>query len=465
MTRSLKIDIPSYLRPARSSFELFNRYLERASEKKSKDEDDLCILAYLFGVYTVQILMQLYGQLDGDQEREECSDIIGRIVTALEQTKRKEVKKYEKKRKGNEGLVDIISDDEKGRLYLNSWCQGKMNEINQIIRKGKINGSTLEELMDVSIGLGVSKGLYSDKEDSKIEEREELPDDGKEEINEDEKKSDLGDTDNNASSADISAGLPTDHPILASLESAEDILSKPLDKGSVDANFSKEDLEAKIRWCNYHIKRILNCFKQGKDPNEDLAGLLSQPSMKEEKISSEEIDNVIEEVMRMSSDGDEKEEEDEKRGKDDDDDDDNSLKGYVYDEEEEEYVKKGEFSSQFPKAPREEKSPAKQDSKGENVPTPPLSLPQTPALPSPTPASIVAKKSSERAPVQVNQPVDLETLEKQLSNEELLHSATKCCKFAVSAIEYEDISTAIDELKESVRLLEEYQKIFDKTPT
>ncbi|GME74198.1 unnamed protein product [Ambrosiozyma monospora] len=300
------------------------------------------------------------------------------------------------------------------------------------------------------------------------------------------------------------------------LQKAEDEISKPLltqiegdnegqDHNNADPDFqkqetkdedketsttmSKTEIQDKINWCNYQIRRILDCFKTGENLNDGLLSslYLNHNPSKMEPISQDEIQKVIKEALTMDSDD---------GGGDNDDEDEFKEEDYYYDSDEGEFIKKGKKSvinDRFPVVPSSrdqiglgfEKNNVTVKSNNtvttggaSNDDKPgPSSIPEKNSTPNPTAtatarsrsipevptvADLIAKKSSianatNPNPVHVSKPMDLETLEKQMENSELLNSASKCCKFAISSINYEDVDTALNELQEAVKLLELYK--------
>ncbi|GMG49989.1 unnamed protein product [Ambrosiozyma monospora] len=594
---------PNSLKPCRSTFQLFKKCLIQAINDQNLK---LFILTYILGLQLVRNLMDLYDRQQQQQEQEQhhhsandygkdtLLNLLNLLISSLEQIKTedginlnetrnsKNSKKLFKfsnlltsKSKSNSksnsnssspcpqlSLVDIVNDEEKSRLFLNQWCLEKINEIETIFEKAMIDKTTVELLVDCSVGLQVSLALSPTNEiEVEVDVVEEHDHDDKEkelndlqsEVNKEEHgtntdmrlvKDDTHLTNNkekttesdhkeestfekeNSDEIDIKQEF---NYFQSELQKAEDEISKPLltqiedengngngneieidgqdnynpevnkkntkdikDKGKeIPLIMTKIEIQDKINWCNYQIRRIIDCFKTGENPNDGLLSslYLNHGPSKMEPISQDEIQKVIKEALTMDSDSDSDYgnagDEDEFREED-----------YYYDSDEGEFIKKGHKSGiddMFPVVPNDQrglkfernndttktKSSNTVDTVGASVdnktdatlipkpkpkpkpkPNPTDRSRSTPKIP--TVADLIAQKSSTTTstnpnPVQVSKPMDLETLEKQMENSELLNSASKCCKFAISSINYEDVDTALNELQEAVKLLELYK--------
>lgn len=353
--------LPKSLRGCRPVYDLYRR---SSDEAQSGHDDNAYTLAYLFGLDAVRVLMDRY------DAGESCGDYIEGLVQQLEQIKSRQAKK--------DGFTSVIGDDKAAKVIVCQWATDKLSQVDRVFKAGKVDGSTVQLLMDACVGFQVALA-----NDAQVDE------------------------------------------------------------------FSSDELGTKIRWCQYHIRRILDCFKKGTDPNEDLAGMLGQPPLEEDPISQQDIDKVISEAMSKEFDNDDE----------------------YYDSDEGEFVKRDQLSSKLPEVPGEaapatdelpSDAPLSPSSPSDplpsvsipSLPTPSLLTPSLTAAP-PSAASLIAKQPRRQDPPK---PVDLESLELQLNNSQLLDNAAKCCRFAISAIGYEDISTAIDEVKESLKLLETYRE-------
>ncbi|ODV95128.1 hypothetical protein PACTADRAFT_16666, partial [Pachysolen tannophilus NRRL Y-2460] len=56
-----------------------------------------------------------------------------------------------------------------------------------------------------------------------------------------------------------------------------------------------------------------------------------------------------------------------------------------------------------------------------------------------------------------SEPMTVKDIEDQLKKNELLAQASKCCKFAISALSYEDCDTALNELQEAIHLIQNFK--------
>ncbi|ODV87898.1 hypothetical protein CANARDRAFT_54411 [[Candida] arabinofermentans NRRL YB-2248] len=504
------------LKPARSTYSLFRKLLAKAIQSKSTK---LFILSYLIGLQTVQILIKQYDLIDSNDEKDFCGSLISDIINTLEKIKHEQSHSKDKSifklpkilssSKNGDDFSAVINDQEKGRLFLNDWCFKNLQKVKSIFNNGKINGQTIDLLIDCSVGLQVSMGLFpyeGDKEYKKLEQEvmeNEQQKDEQSDMKVTEEISVLGDGQNAQDStieeAEEDQGMDnTDIDIIKEskyfekeLKVAEADISQPVNEMITEipdnnktesemSSFTKDDILTKIKWCNYHTGRILACFKEGKDPNEDFSGLLSQPPFDYVEISQEEIGKVIEEAMNADSSdeyGEGEAEADEEFNEED----------YYYDSDEGEYIHKSKFKEMedaFPTAPTvitEEEEEEKQKKVIEEAKNTKVMKDEKKAVlkdeqsesesfenddsnakkqlldtTTPTAADLVAKTSKYKAPSESK--TDLKTLEKQMSHEDMLNSASKCCKYAMSAINYEDIKTALLELKEATKLLESYNE-------
>ncbi|OWB79520.1 hypothetical protein B5S32_g3742 [[Candida] boidinii] len=262
-----------------------------------------------------------------------------------------------------------------------------------------------------------------------------------------------------------------------------------------DFNIPNDKLVNIIKWCEYQIKNIKENYNKNKNPNQDFQNLLNPKNMdvmngnSEYNPTDKEISDMINQVMEMPDDQEpenieDKEDAESENGSEDDDFDAN----YIYDSNLGEYIRRDyykKFANKFPEAP---KNSSEIENKKDNdtnevdktlnntvdevlTPHNKVSSVENKSSPAPessftSPADLIAKRQQElktntheETPdsSKVNKHIDIKDLEKQMAADDILSSATKCCKFAISAINYEDADTALKELNEAVRLITEYK--------
>lgn len=436
----IDITVSEDLESARQSLELYQKYSSLAGKTSNSK---LFTLSYIFGLNAVQQLMRIYKNLKNEKSKKECNTKAGEIITLLEDAKNKQLKRIEKgsryqsirkikSRANDKAFMEVLEDDNKARLFLNRWCTDQLDKVEAIIKGGFVDLSTVDMLLNICTALQASIDMYPVELDNKEHSEHE-----KEELEEIEKDSELYEQKLSQAEDALNNNKGLQHTSGVSTRKAEDL--------------TRDQLEEKIKWCKFCISRICSNTKAGKDPNDDLTLMIGANGKEQLEISEEEVNQVIESVLNMRDDGN-------NNSENSDDDSDN----YYYDSDEEEYVKKGELSSKFPKPPVETKDKKEYDigekSKLDTNIQPKNEIQREPqASIEITPASIVASKSAKENSLKKESPPDLQSLEKELDNSGLLESAKKCCKFAVSAIQYEDVDTALDELQEAMNLLKSYQ--------
>lgn len=433
------------LATVRPALELYQKY-SLLSGKAGNPK--LFTLSYIFGLNAVQQLMKKYKTLKNKKSQDECSTKTTMIITFLEDAKNKQLKRIERKssnrsllnsrpNENDKTFMEVLDDDDKARLFLNRWCVDQLDRVESIIKGGFIDISTADTLLDLSTALQASIDMYpaelTDKDQSKT------------------KRNDLDEADKVVKDSELyEEKLRQAEYALNGTESKENELKESEDEKMED--LTQNQLERKIQWCKFCISRICYDINSGKDPNDDMTLSLGATQKEQVKISDEEVQKVIESIMNTRDDF-----------KNDSDDSEDDSDKYYYDSEEEEYVKKGEFDSQFPKPPIEDGA----NKDGEEKERPVLDRNIQPKAKVQeeiqntaveiSPASIVASQSAEKRKTAPENPPDLKSLEKRLDNSGPLESAKKCCKFAISAIQYEDVETALDELKEATTLLENFK--------
>ncbi|GME97724.1 unnamed protein product [Ambrosiozyma monospora] len=182
ITQITNIDINLFsnsLKPCRSTFQLFKKCLIEAINDQNLK---LFILTYILGLQLTKNLMDLYDKQQhsgngNEKGTESLLNLMNLLISSLERIKtedgvinvnEKSSKKSKKlfkfsnllKSKSSSAgsqlsLVDIVNDNEKSRLFLNQWCVEKINEIETIFGKSMIDKSTVELLVDCSVGLQV----------------------------------------------------------------------------------------------------------------------------------------------------------------------------------------------------------------------------------------------------------------------------------------------------------------------
>lgn len=365
-----------------------DEYLDFLARARKTHNEKLYTLSYLLGLGCVQRLLKVYDGLDDDGKKQ-CSKTLSKVMGTLEKTKKKWITRYggsKDNRNGGQMFVETVSDNENGRQFLNRWALNDIQRVEMIINNGVIDSKTVGLLLDIKVVLETSLDMYSKKQgDDMIDE----------------------------------------------MDKAGDKLGKSahVDEDK-DEGLSVEKLQLKIDWCNDQIDRIVQSFKEGKDPNS--VGIIDT-----DLITQEDINKVIKDVMEESS-------ESEETGSDESKSEENSISSSK--------------STDLSKKVKNRKS-LKLNSGDipDKATDPPQSMPAPTSTPKISPASLIASKEPEKIHQQPNKPITLETVEKELANEELLDSATKCCKFGMSAIAYKDVTTAIDELNEAIKLLHNYQ--------
>ncbi|OUM54668.1 hypothetical protein BVG19_g4086 [[Candida] boidinii] len=266
-----------------------------------------------------------------------------------------------------------------------------------------------------------------------------------------------------------------------------------------DFNIPNDKLVSIIKWCEYQIKNIRESYVKNKNPNQDFQNLLNPKNMdvmngnSEYNPTDKEINDMINQVMEMPDDQESKNIENKVDSESEDaSEDDDFDANYVYDSNLGEYIRRDyykKFAKKFPDTPKAsseienktEESINEVNQTSDNS-TNKVSLPQDQALSaenkvatppeSISPADLIAKRQQEhKASIHEETPsvskkgrhIDIKELENQMAADDMLSSATKCCKFAISAINYEDADTALKELNEAVRLITEYKKRVSST--
>ncbi|CDK29474.1 unnamed protein product [Kuraishia capsulata CBS 1993] len=442
------------------------------------------ILGYLCGMYTLQILFDICssGTLTPD-DCHEADQIIASLLEHLESIKSKNsVNKtfFGKSSNKKTNFSKTLEDVSESRKLINTVATEKYSKSRMQMEKGNATGDTVNMLNEACILYQISLVMFPTTEENNDDEmspsdgleektlvgKEEDLADGKEERKEDlqgnstvfngeedsmdddakteeQNTSETNDTNKNDFEKQIQSlqdeaelqAHELEGPV-ASLIAAEEPLK-------VEQLLTNSIIKQRISYCKYHSRRIMVCFKTGKDPNEDLMGLLNPnipvDSDEEEEIKQEDIDKTIKSVLQTPDDA------------------------YDYDEVYLSSDEEGEGGAVlFPKAPTNREA----NEEGEISNTDPRSIPELPKRDYSV-ADAVAKNvskarlASPKASPAPKVPVTLESLEKELSNEELLSAASKACKFAISAITYGDVDTVIAELKEALNLAEKYKSATD----
>ena len=107
--------------------------------------------------------------------------------------------------------------------------------------------------------------------------------------------------------------------------------------------------------------------------------------------------------------------------------------------------------TKFPDIPLSVNDKDKQQKENSNQTSKENSLePSNPSI-----AGIIAKESARNSKRSTPQPEF--TVEEIMNNSDILEQAMKCCKFALSALEFEDSDTAIKELEEAIKLVKTHK--------
>lgn len=313
-----------------------------------------------------------------------------------------------------------------------------------------LNRKTVTDLLTCASLYEISRGLFSfseiqklneelaeaekDDEDEKhdLEEKEENDEAEKEKKEEDQEKLPESEEVTLNGTEDLAKNLEQFVELQDNVE-LEDHISKSIKKlTSTSEEVSKEDevindliakdlskvddaeLEEKIRYCKKNAQRIVTAVKKGENPQINTNSIDSKP------ITDEDIDKTIKFAMNEPSD----EEND---------------SGVLFPE----LPKTTPGISTSEPEPKNDKQEISEEEEDEDSDT----------------AEFVAKHhtaSTNNKPI--SKQIKKEDIQSYIEDGELLERATKCAKFGISAINYEDIDTALAELTKSIDLLNQYKK-------
>jgi vacuolar protein sorting-associated protein VTA1 len=188
-----------------------------------------------------------------------------------------------------------------------------------------------------------------------------------------------------------------------------------------------EEVSKKVKYAKYHAARILKALKSGEDPNE-----YESAAAKEEPERNELVDKTSNE----NEDGDEEDESTQT--------DELGLPSTP------KTISKEDIPPPFVDDVPESSlvlpsTPSSNPTAEFSLPQPPKSLPETPRV-------VLSKTALESLPPKPQLRKDI-NVQKIMESSEVYAKAQKHAKFAISAMNYEDKVTAINELEEAIRML------------
>lgn len=246
------------------------------------------------------------------------------------------------------------------------------------------------------------------------------------------------------------------------------------EKGKLSDIISDMEIEYRIHYCRTQSSTILSVIKLGQNIADYMDQLSLVPTSEDdndegaEGISKEAVNDMIKHVMSLPDEAfdeiDHQEEEHEGIA----DDDITDIEGDNTEEEEGEKVLKSNTSKlklalQLPNVPKENELGIKsslEDNDVKDTGTDDNMGARDSPLPSVNNHKVENNTNNKNIPrFQHKTPRDYtkEELSKLLEDGELLESAAKDAKYAVSALNYEDCDTALSKLEDAIRLIKEYQ--------
>jgi vacuolar protein sorting-associated protein VTA1 len=222
-----------------------------------------------------------------------------------------------------------------------------------------------------------------------------------------------------------------------------------------------DEIQKQIKFAKFHMNRILRAIKDNTDPNDYI-------TEKDEK----ELDELIED---SSSQNKNIEEPEQKQGKEEEHEQQLNEENRI--DKEPDYFSLPETPSEFPGELNLPSAPVliKGQKNSLGLPSAPVSSNsseesivnsqpvnsiqeqhQPPTIPQLPPKPVIHKTQVSKhvpQPVKESNILTKEDIEKIWSKEEIIANAQRKAKFAISALNYEDIETAINELQEALKLL------------